>query len=105
MTGYRLTRSAEADLAEILNHIAAHSGVARALHVHVHFVQAFETLAANPGIGHRKPELTADPLRWWGVFRFLVVYDAGGKPIDVVRVLHGARDLAAALASDPNTAD
>jgi len=45
-------------------------------------------------MGTRKPELTADPIRWWPVFRFLVVYDGEREPIDMLRVIHGARDLA-----------
>ena len=93
MSGYRLTGSAEADLVDILEYIADRDGISRALRVHEQFVKAFETVAASPGIGVRKPDLTADPIRWWPVFRFLVVYDAERAPTDILRVIHGARDL------------
>lgn len=94
MSGYRLTKSAEADLVDILEHIANREGIGRALHVHEKFVEAFEALASSPRIGTRRQELTADATRWWPVFRFLVVYDAEREPIDILRVIHGARDLA-----------
>jgi antitoxin ParD1/3/4/toxin ParE1/3/4 len=92
--GYRLTESAEADLNDILGFIAERDSIDRDLRVYEKFVEAFEALAASPGIGTRKPDLTDDPVRWWPVFRFLVVYDAERKPIDVLRVIHGARDIA-----------
>jgi plasmid stabilization system protein ParE len=94
MSGYRLTESAEADLVDILTFIADRDGYDRALHVHERFLDAFEALAASPGIGNRKPHLTPEAVRWWPVFQFLVVYDAERTPIDILRVLHGARDLA-----------
>lgn len=93
MSGYRLTESAEADLDDILGFIAGRDGISRALHVYEAFVAAFERLADSPGIGTPKPHLTDDPVRWWPVFRFLVVYDAEREPIDILRVIHGARDL------------
>lgn len=90
---YALTESAEADLLDILGYVAERDGVHRALHVHETFVDAFERLASSPGIGVRKPHLTEDPLRWRPVDNFLIVYDSERTPIDIVRVIHGARDL------------
>lgn len=93
MSGYRLTESAEADLDEILGFIAERDGINRALHVYEAFTKAFERLADAPGIGTRRPPMTGDAVRWWPVFSFLVVYDAEREPIDILRVIHGARDL------------
>ena len=93
MSGYTLTESAETDLNDILGFIAERDGTGRALHVYEKFLEAFEALAASPDIGTRKPYLTDDPIRWWPVFRFLVVYDSQRSPIDILRVIHGARDL------------
>lgn len=93
MSGYTLTASAEADILEILQFIASRDGVDRAFHVHDKLVEAFEALAASPEIGTRKPHLTDSTVRWWPVFRFLVMYNAERSPIDVLRVVHSARDL------------
>lgn len=50
-------------------------------------------LAQSPGLGHTRDDLTSLPLRFWPVFSYLIVYDPARRPIEIVRVLHGARDL------------
>ncbi len=95
MSRYTLTASAEADILDILQFIASRDGADRALHVYDKLIAAFETLAASPAIGTRKPHLTDSAVRWWPVFRLLVVYDAERSPIDILRVIHSARDLPA----------
>ena len=59
---------------------------------------AFEQLARRPGIGaprrYRKPQLSG--LRMWPIPEFekhLIFYRQTEDGIEVVRVLHGARDL------------
>lgn len=93
MSRYTLTVSAEADIDEILQFVASRDGANRALHVYEKFADAFEVLAGSPSIGTRKAHLTDDDVRWWPVFDFLIVYDAERSPIDILRVVHGARDL------------
>ena len=93
MSGYRIAESAEADILDILSFIASRDGEARALHVYEKFIEAFEMLSLAPDSGARKPQLAGEQLRWWPVFKFLVVYDAERSPIDILRVIHGARDL------------
>ena len=93
MSRYLLTQTAEGELEEILAFIAERDGKGRAEHVLVHFLEAFENLASAPGIGHHKQQLTGVTLRWWPIFRFLVLYDPKAKPLTVMRILHGARDL------------
>ena len=93
MSRYLLTEIAEDELEEILVFIAERDGKGRAEHVLGHFLDAFENLASSPGIGHHKRQLTGRTLRWWPVFRFLILYDPEAEPLTVLRVLHGARDL------------
>ena len=52
-------------------------------------------LAETPGLGHVREDLAAiDPaLRFWPVYSYLIVYRAETAPLEVVRVLHGARDV------------
>jgi plasmid stabilization system protein ParE len=61
--------------------------------VQAKFVEAFELLAANPGSGTRRRGLTLDEIRWWSVFSFQVIYDSESQPPDIMRIIHGARDL------------
>lgn len=93
MSGYFLTQTAEDELREILRFIAENDGEGRALHVLERFHEAFDRLAASPGIGFRRDHLTGESVRWWPVFRYLVLYEPGEKPLTVQRILHSSRDL------------
>ncbi len=56
----------------------------------------FESLARFPLRGRARPELTKLPVRFWTVPKYrnyIVVYRPDTKPLQVVRVLHGRRDL------------
>ena len=92
MADYSLTPAAGDDLSEILDFIAADSTEA-ALRVHDHFVEVFQLLAASPRAGHRRGDLTSRPVRFLPVYSYLVVYLADVEPLQVVRVLSGARDI------------
>jgi plasmid stabilization system protein ParE len=91
--GFVLTATAEEDLGEILTYVAERDGVERALHVHREFLAAFDSLAAMPASGSKRPHLTGDRLRWRSVFRWLVIYDPEPSHVVVLRVIHGAREL------------
>ena len=94
MATWVLSPVAESELADILDYIADNSGSRRVVeNVLTDFVKAFEELAASPGIGFRRPQLTGRDVRWWPVHSYLVVYDPRAIPLRVLRVLHGARDL------------
>jgi toxin ParE1/3/4 len=65
----------------------------------------FTRLARSPRVGARwdRPVAGAEELRVWPVSRFrtfLVFYRPTQDGIQIVRVLHGARDLDAILGSD-----
>ena len=91
--GYQLTECAQAELAEILLYLADRDGVERALYVYDRFIQAFELLATQRGSGTTRPNLTGEHVRWWLVFKWVVIYDPATSPISILRVIHGARDL------------
>ncbi len=75
---FRLTPEAHADLREILLDIAEDSPDTAA-RLWGEFYQAFEQLGRCPGIGHYHEEL----------------YLWEKTPIEIVAVVHGARDLSA----------
>jgi plasmid stabilization system protein ParE len=52
-----------------------------------------EFLGGSPEAGHFREDLTDKPVKFWPVFSYLIVYDPERRPIEVLRVLHGARDL------------
>lgn len=68
----------------------------------LHSLQAaFSRLAQFPQLGHRRPDLTAYPLRFLPVASCLIVYGEEARALLVVRVLSGYQDVVAALADDP----
>ncbi len=96
MKGYVLSREAEADIAGILEYIAADS-VQVALDVHDRFLEVFRMLAEHPEAGHFRDDLTSKPVRFFPVYSYMVVYVAGHSPVEVARILGAAQDLEAIL--------
>jgi plasmid stabilization system protein ParE len=93
---YVLVPEARRDLAALLDYIAADS-VDAALRVHDRFVEVFELLAEHPDVGHYRDDLTSRPVRFFPVYSYLVAYSDGSKPVEIVRVLGGAQDVASIL--------
>ncbi len=89
---YRLTPNAQENINEICAFITEDS-VDAALRVFDALAHAFEELAAMPGMGHTREDLTARPVKFWSVYSYLVVYDPESSPLTVIAVLHGARDI------------
>jgi plasmid stabilization system protein ParE len=54
---------------------------------------ALATITGNPGLGHRRPDLS-DRHRAFNVEQHVVVYTVSGQRINVARVLHGRMDFA-----------
>ncbi|MBD2295179.1 type II toxin-antitoxin system RelE/ParE family toxin [Anabaena sphaerica FACHB-251] len=82
---------AEADLLDIWNFIANES-----LEKADIFLQKIENklkiLAENPGMGRKRDELLPN-LRSFPVGSYLIFYHPINQGIEVVRVLHGSRDI------------
>ena len=50
------------------------------------------SLAMNPGLGRRRNEIAPD-LRSIAEGKYLILYTCPGKQVEIVRVLHGAREI------------
>lgn len=99
MERYQLTPQAVSDLFEIWNYIAQDNPAA-ADRVQEAVFRACDLLAETPLAGHVRTDLTPLPLRFWIVrpyLKYLIVYDPQKKPLQIVRILHGARDLSSVL--------
>jgi|SRR5579884_2341822 antitoxin ParD1/3/4/toxin ParE1/3/4 len=90
---YVLAPQAAQDLAEIWRHIGNQSSLQMANHVESVIRQQIEFLSHNPGVGHRRRDLTSADVRFFPVYSYLVVYRSGTKPLQIVTILHGRRDL------------
>lgn len=94
---FALTQSASQDIYDIVDYIHDNSGLNQALRVHRKLVDGFKKIGEYPGIGHIRPELSDESVRVYAVFSFLVIYRPETKPVQILRVIHGARDLIAAM--------
>jgi antitoxin ParD1/3/4/toxin ParE1/3/4 len=56
-------------------------------------------LAERPGMGHLREDLADEPVRFWPVYSYLVIYRADARPLQIVRVLHASRDVRTLLAA------
>ena len=92
MPGYVLSPEALQDLQGIWDFIAADNPNA-ANRVVDELFQAFQQLAERPGQGHTRRDLTQRDVRFWPVRSYLVVYREHMEPLEVVGILHGARDI------------
>lgn len=94
---FRLTPTASADLTYILEEIAEENPEA-AHFVHERLLDAFRTLALSPGIGHFHDELLSRKYRFWNLYPYVIAYAWEPRPIQIISVIHGARDLATIFA-------
>jgi plasmid stabilization system protein ParE len=91
------TPIAAADLEGIWDFIAEDS-VTAADRVIKDLHSAVEALADMPNMGHLRDDLADETLRVWPVHSYLIVYRPAQRPIEIVRVVSGFRDLFAIFA-------
>lgn len=92
MSRFVLTPAARADLLDIFDYIAQDNPDA-ARRVISEIRAAMRKLAERPEMGHFRRDLATEPLRFWPVYSYLIIYRPEARPLQVVRVLHGARDV------------
>lgn len=95
----QFTSRALDDLDEIWNYIAADSEEA-ANRVESAIFAACESLTRHPRLGSKRSEITALQVRFWTVTRypnFVIVYRPETRPLQIVAVLHGSRDIKALM--------
>ena len=92
MTEFVLSTGAELDLNEIWEYIALDNIRAADRWIGKLF-DAFDALARNPGMGHKREDLTAFPILFWPVGAYLILYRVIPKRVEIVAVTQGARDI------------
>ena len=96
MKRFKLSPEAAHDIRDIWPFIAQ-DNIRAARKVRLQLFEACQLIADNPKIGHRRDDLTEEPVLFWPVGSYLIIYDPNAKPIAVVRVVHGARDVPSLL--------
>jgi plasmid stabilization system protein ParE len=94
---YCLTSAAEDDVFEIWSRIAG-DDLLVADRIEAEIYDACQRLSEMPDLGHFRRDLTDKPVRFFGVRgTYLIVYDPASNPLEIIRILHGARDVSAEL--------
>ena len=99
MKRFVVSAEADHDLDEIAEQIGLNS-LSSAARVIENLYNAMGRLAESPGIGHWREELADKRHKFFLVHSFLIVYRFELQPIQVIRVLHAARDVQGILELD-----
>jgi plasmid stabilization system protein ParE len=97
VTLYLLSPEARDDLRDIRGYLVRQGGKRLARYILLEIAGAFRLLASHPEAGHFRRDLTPLPVKFWTVFSYLIVYDSAARPIAIVRVLDGRRNVRALL--------
>lgn len=98
---YVLAPEAARDLIEIWNYLSQQASLEMAEHVESFIRESIEFLSENPGAGHRHRDLTKYDVKFFPVYSYLIVYRTDTKPLQVVSILHGRRDVEEVLIRRP----
>jgi antitoxin ParD1/3/4/toxin ParE1/3/4 len=98
---YVLAPEAALDLIQIWRYLRKQSGAAVADRVESVIREKIIFLAGSPGAGHWRKNLTDQSVKFFPVYSYLIVYQPVTKPLRVVSILHGRRDVEQILKSRP----
>lgn len=93
MKQFVLTRPAERDLDQIKRFLIEKAGPAITRKVFQEIRGAIKLLGNEPRVGHVREDLSSRPVKFWPVYSYLIVYNPETKPVQIIRVLHGMRDV------------
>jgi plasmid stabilization system protein ParE len=91
---FALTPQARTDLIAIWNYIAEDSPE-KADRVLERLFAALSRLAQTPGMGHHRKDLADARHRFWTVYSYVIAYRDQTKPLEIIAIVHGARQLEA----------
>lgn len=95
-----ISKDASDDLHDIILQTVSMFGVRQAQKTNDVFIQAMESLAQMPGMGHHRADLDPEGkqfLYWTVLRRFVVIYVPVMDGIRVARIIDGTRELQSIL--------
>src|SRR5437764_1860847 len=93
MRRFCLAPEARRDIRDIWSYIASDS-VETAARVRQEIRDNCRRLAQHPYLGHRRQDLTSRrEVLFWPVYSYLIIYRPETKPLQILRVLHGKRNI------------
>ncbi len=98
MDTFELSLEAIHDIDAICLYLMEREGLRLADHVVTERFKVFAGMADLPNIRYRRCDLTSEDVLFRRIFSYLVIYQRGGDPIQIVAVLHAKRDVGRLLA-------
>lgn len=92
MKRYILSDEAKLDLEQIWEYIAD-DDIDAADKVRNKIRDALDRVARVPGIGHSRRDVKNPRYRFLVVYSYVIAYFPDTKPLQIVRIVHGARNL------------
>ena len=90
---YILAPEAALDLVQIWRYIKNNASIETADQVEAAIREKILYLAHNAGGGHWRKDLTDEPVKFFPVYSYLIVYRPETGPVQVVAILHCRRDV------------
>lgn len=97
MDPFQLTEDAIFDIDAIWLYLLEKEGVETADRIVTELFKGFYKLADIPNSGHRRADLTSRKVLFYRVFSYLVIYEPGSNPLQILGVLHGKRNVSRIL--------
>jgi antitoxin ParD1/3/4 len=92
MNRFIVAPDADEDVFHIWRYLFIRAGAGTANRIESELYDLFAALAAAPGQGHTRPDLTNAQVLFCPLYQYLIVYRIG-LPLEIVRVLHGRRNV------------
>ena len=93
MKRFVLTKPAERDIDHIKSFPIEKAGPTITRRVMKDIRSALDLLGNDPGTGHVREDLTSHPVKFRPVYSYLILYGPETKPVQIMRILHGMRDV------------
>jgi toxin ParE1/3/4 len=90
---YVLAPEAALDLVQIWRYIEKNAGPEMAERVESAIREKIVYLAGSSGGGHWRKDLTDEAVKFFPIYSYLIAYRPETKPLQVVAILHGRRDV------------
>jgi toxin ParE1/3/4 len=102
MSGYILSPESEEDIFGIWSYLAQEANVEIANRIESELFEKFDLLAQNPGLGHKRQDLTKFPVLFYRAFpyEYMILYRQK-TPLEIVAVLHAKRHIKRILKQRP----
>ena len=88
---YILSPEAALDLVQIWRYVKKKAGREMADRVESAVRDKIVLIAATPGMGHWRKDLTDESVKFFPVYSYLIVYLPEPRPLQVVAIFHGNR--------------